>query len=638
MILGIRNKLLLVIGSTLVLALCASTYLQINLHKEAFNTELQKRLVLMKQSLNQAALAQATSLRNMAAEDLASFNLFSLTNKLSEAVRKSPELHQAVLVDKHGKVFIHTNNPEQQQKQYTSNHPPLTPEPGLAVPEQVSIGSFAKTTGTTTEQILEYRIPVYIGELNWGSVYFQYTLNTLNKLIEQSKVDNAKLQKTQTTKVIYSALAILLISFVLISQLAERLVEPVIRLSAFAKEIANGNFTKVHNIDQPGKDEISELSQNFSEMALKLEENHLEQAEYNLTLETKVAERTKALNLKNEELLQAFKRVEESQQQLIHSEKMAALGQLIAGIAHEINTPLGAIGASASNTSDSLTDYQSQLLALLSRGENAKTSFFLRILTLVAKNKNHNETPLSTREERKIKRSLQDNLLATHSEEDAERLAEILVEMGLHSEFSKLKPEILTVDYIGVTKLAHSLTSIEVNTNTIHTAIARASKIVFALKNFSHQDDSGKMISSNINNDLETVLTLYQSQFKQGCDVLEDFADLPPTLCFPDELNQVWTNLIHNALQAMNNQGTLKISTRASDKNIIIEFTDNGCGIPLEIQNKVFTSFFTTKPAGEGSGLGLGICKKIIDKHQGDIDFTSKPGQTTFTVSIPIKS
>jgi len=144
------------------------------------------------------------------------------------------------------------------------------------------------------------------------------------------------------------------------------------------------------------------------------------------------------------------------------------------------------------------------------------------------------------------------------------------------------------------------------------------------------------MISSDINEGVHTVLVLYQSLLKQGCEVVECFGTLPVTHCYPDELNQVWTNLIHNALHAMQNKGVLTIKTQCEEQNIIVSITDNGSGIPSEVQPKIYDSFFTTKPAGEGSGLGLGICKRIIDKHNGSIDFISEPGRTTFRVVIPV--
>jgi signal transduction histidine kinase len=141
----------------------------------------------------------------------------------------------------------------------------------------------------------------------------------------------------------------------------------------------------------------------------------------------------------------------------------------------------------------------------------------------------------------------------------------------------------------------------------------------------------------NITQGIETVLTLYQNQIKQGVEVVRNYqAQLPAVQCYPDELNQVWTNLIHNALQAMDNQGTLTIDAVQKDTSVLVKITDSGKGIPPEILPNIFEPFFTTKPAGEGSGLGLDIVKKIIEKHQGKIDVESVPGQTAFTVSLPI--
>jgi signal transduction histidine kinase len=106
-------------------------------------------------------------------------------------------------------------------------------------------------------------------------------------------------------------------------------------------------------------------------------------------------------------------------------------------------------------------------------------------------------------------------------------------------------------------------------------------------------------------------------------------------MCYPDELNQLWTNLIHNALQAMNHEGELLIDIDLEGDFIVIKITDSGCGIPDEIKPQIFEPFFTTKPAGEGSGLGLDIVKKIVSKHDGHISVDSCPGKTTFTVCLP---
>jgi signal transduction histidine kinase len=134
------------------------------------------------------------------------------------------------------------------------------------------------------------------------------------------------------------------------------------------------------------------------------------------------------------------------------------------------------------------------------------------------------------------------------------------------------------------------------------------------------------------------VLDLYHNQLKQGIEVIRDFQDIPPIWCFPDELIQVWTNLIYNAIQAMGGVGTLKLSMWTINTTVWVSITDSGCGIPPELQAKIFEPFFTTKPMGEGSGLGLDIVKKIVEKHHGSLTVQSKPGETTFQVRLSINA
>ena len=133
------------------------------------------------------------------------------------------------------------------------------------------------------------------------------------------------------------------------------------------------------------------------------------------------------------------------------------------------------------------------------------------------------------------------------------------------------------------------------------------------------------------------MLTIYQNQIKQGIELVRRFDELPLVPCLPDEINQVWTNLIHNALQAMGRTGTLTIGLRQEAGNALISVGDTGCGIPPELRDRIFDPFFTTKPAGEGTGLGLEIVRKIVEKHGGRIAVDSEVGRgSTFTVSLPI--
>jgi signal transduction histidine kinase len=149
-------------------------------------------------------------------------------------------------------------------------------------------------------------------------------------------------------------------------------------------------------------------------------------------------------------------------------------------------------------------------------------------------------------------------------------------------------------------------------------------------------DQTGEMVKTNIIDGIETVLTLYHNQLKQGVEVIRKFNEIPQIMCFADELNQVWTNILHNALQAMHHKGILHIGVKQLDGFIVTSITDSGSGIPPEIKEKIFQPFFTTKPAGEGSGLGLDIVKRIIDKHKGKIEVESVPGKTTFSIYLPV--
>lgn len=130
--------------------------------------------------------------------------------------------------------------------------------------------------------------------------------------------------------------------------------------------------------------------------------------------------------------------------------------------------------------------------------------------------------------------------------------------------------------------------------------------------------------------------------------MIRDYAEVPKILCYPDELNQVWTNLIHNAIQAMDSKGILEVkvyldliefkTSVIKKPSLVVSIIDSGSGILPEIQSRIFEPFFTTKSSGQGSGLGLDISKKIIEKHQGEINVESKPGRTIFSVWLPLES
>jgi signal transduction histidine kinase len=224
--------------------------------------------------------------------------------------------------------------------------------------------------------------------------------------------------------------------------------------------------------------------------------------------------------------------------------------------------------------------------------------------------------------------------MKTHGIENADNFSDLLVDMAI---YDNIEPYFSIFNEQNL-QAAFQISQQMKNSQNIKTAVDRASKIVFALKSYARNDQAQEMVLANIPESIDTVLTIYHNQLKQGINLTKKFDQVPQIYCYPDELNQVWTNLIHNAAQAMNGTGDLSISLEKLDATSLqISVSDTGIGIPPENLEKIFDAFYTTKPAGEGSGLGLYIVKQIIEKHQGCISVKSELGKgTTVFVKFPL--
>jgi len=626
--------MLLLVLSVLVLL----SYWQITAQKELLQVELHKQTNLLLENLHSRALFQADQMKRKVEEEIASFRLFELTSSLTEITRQNEELEFIILTDHDNNIVVHTADASRQQTEYHDGDYPdrLILEVDKSTPMRQDWSDTKVGQALQNAKAIQYKMPVEVGNRRWGQLILSYSLSKLQTEVNRSEQENAAVIKGHTIRSLITASSILLITFLIISSLSKRLSAPIIRLTEMTHRLSKGDFSVATQVQVNDDDEVGVLSRQFSEMAINLEKAYHDLEEYNLLLERKVNERTQQLNLRNEELVKAINDLEESQQQLVHSEKMAALGQLVASIAHEINTPLGAIQASAGNATKYYTAYANSLDMLFHTSQQNDQALFLWLL--------HNARPmesLTTREERVAKRKAI-QVLDEHNIQRSADIAEMLIDMGLSHEVEQLLPFIQGDNYVDVIQSAHQLTGIMRSNQTIYSATARASKIVFALKNFARQDQFGEKQESDINEGINTVLVLYSGLLKQGCEVVKEFDDLPLIPCHADELNQVWTNLIHNALQAMDYKGTLTLRSRLDPAGtcpqIVVQIEDSGHGIPADLQHRVWESFFTTKESGEGSGLGLGICKRIIEKHSGRLFFESEPGRTVFTVVLPLQT
>ena len=295
--------------------------------------------------------------------------------------------------------------------------------------------------------------------------------------------------------------------------------------------------------------------------------------ELNEELEQRVADRTR-------ELESAYGDLKSAQSHMLQQEKMASIGQLAAGVAHEINNPVGFVMSNL----NSLKKYTEKLLAFIrNQGEALSTITGL--------------TP-----------------------EGQQALAESLA----------ADRKALKIDYIAADALNLIDESLE--------GTDRVKNIVQNLKNFSRIDVAENK-PTDLNKAIESTLQIVWNELKYKATVIREYGEIPITLCNIGELNQVFTNLLINAGQAIREKGEITIRTWSEGDNIYLAFVDTGCGIPPEISSRIFEPFFTTKEVGKGTGLGLSITYDIIKKHQGDIEVVSEVGKgTTFTVRIPVKS
>jgi len=302
-------------------------------------------------------------------------------------------------------------------------------------------------------------------------------------------------------------------------------------------------------------------------------------------LEQRVYDRTRQLAMANEELKElagrlegAYEELKTAQSRILQQEKMASIGQLAAGVAHEINNPVGFIMSNL----NSLSRYADKIAEFV----NAQAE---RIRSEAAR--------------------------------DAEHFSALLVDMNERK--AAIKLDYLLSDLKDI--IRESLDGAE-----------RVKRIVQDLKSFARVDEAG-MKMSDINAGIESTIAIVWNEIKYKATLEKELGDIPLTMCNPGQLNQVFVNILVNAAQAIQDSGVITVKTWCEHEMIHISISDTGSGIPEDVRNRIFEPFYTTKDVGKGTGLGLSIVYDIVKKHNGNIQIESELGKgTTFVITVPV--
>lgn len=368
------------------------------------------------------------------------------------------------------------------------------------------------------------------------------------------------------------AIAVVLLIALLGSRLATAIATPIAALTRSASRLAGGSY----DVDVPvtTRDEVGTLAAAFNAMARELRAGHARLLADHDALEGRVAERTDALRQSNAHLSETNQRLRETQEQLLQVEKMASIGQLASGVAHEINNPIGYVYSNLGT----LDRYFEGLLALLDRYAAA--------------------------EERIADTATRDDLARAKQAMDIDFVKQDLVAL-----------------------LAES-----------REGITRVKQIVQDLRNFSRTAGDEPWQPADLVAGIESTLNIVRNELKYKAEVVRAFAPLPLVECRPSQLNQVFMNLLVNAAQAIRERGTIRIATGVAGEHAWVEVSDTGDGIRPEHLSRVFDPFFTTKAVGQGTGLGLALSYRIVDEHHGRIEVESEVGVgTRFRVWLPIR-
>jgi len=395
------------------------------------------------------------------------------------------------------------------------------------------------------------------------------------------------------------------------------------RLSGVTHAVAAGNYNA--RVGDERRDEIGQLGRAFDQMTTDLQTSQLEIANHNKHLEERVQEATAQLQ-------QAYEELQNAQSQLVMNEKMATLGVLVAGVAHEINTPTGAVLNVSRNLDRQIATLPEQL-ACFKRDDSLEIETMVECLRALVARARVPQASASYQAQKAV-----DALLRDRGVPEFRARAAALCKLNFTD------PEEIA-RYIECFKsgsffaFAETCGSIAQAAHISEASAQKITEIIRALKYYAYSDTE-RLELVQVNDSIATALVLLDNHLKHKVHVRTSYdTDLPRIEC-TSELHQVWTNLITNANDAITERGAgpgeIEVATRSENGCVVVSITDNGAGIPENVRHRIFDPFFTTKDVGKGTGLGLCIVAGIVKKHHGTIKVDSEPGRTTFEVSLPI--
>ncbi|HEY4241717.1 MAG TPA: ATP-binding protein [Kofleriaceae bacterium] len=357
-------------------------------------------------------------------------------------------------------------------------------------------------------------------------------------------------------------------------------------------------------------------------------------------LERKVRLRTTELTAINHELGKALAHLRETQAQLVLSERMAGLGLLVAGVAHEVNSPTAAIRGTIEGLPAALARVVQHSAELAAKQAPRSVAQFLDTLAPKLAERAMPTGLTARKAAREIAAAMSEAYAkrSTGTLEDLAALAAELADLGATPAEAETLIDAIHLDRTLVRPVIAALTDhvyLHRTASTVRSAVGSIQRIVGALKSYSHLDQQAVRTDADVHEGLETTLVLLHHALR---DIVVErrYGNLPRVPVYVDELNQVWTNLIQNAQQALAGKGTIAIESTVEDAWAVVRVIDNGPGVPEDVLPRIFEPFFTTKPKGEGTGLGLGIARQIVQKHGGAMTCESVAGRTVFEVRLPI--